>query len=127
MRDFIQVTKALSDETRVRILKLLEQGELCVCELMEVLGMGQSTVSKHLGILHTAGLVERRKAGTWSYYKLSDEAINKYNLVFQELMKQFLNDDRRVREDLKVLKKLRRCKPGGRNACPDNKMAKAGR
>ncbi len=127
MRDFLLITRALSDETRVRIMKLLEQGELCVCELMEVLKMGQSTVSKHLGILYTAGLVEREKVGTWSYYRLSDEAVNKYNLVFQELMKQLLNDDRRVREDLKMLKKLRRCKLRGTNACPDNKMAKAGR
>lgn len=108
MRDFIAITKAISDETRVRILKLLEQGELCVCELMEVLGMGQSTVSKHLGILHTAGLVVRRKAGTWSYYRLAEEAINKYNLLFKEIMKQVLNDDKEVKEDMMKLSRLKR-------------------
>ncbi|RME69060.1 MAG: ArsR family transcriptional regulator, partial [Nitrospirae bacterium] len=91
MREFLAITKALSDETRVRILKLLEQGELCVCELMEILQMGQSTVSKHLGILHNAGLVERRKEGTWAYYRLSDEAVNRYNLIFLEVIRQVLN------------------------------------
>ncbi|GBE33187.1 arsenical resistance operon repressor [bacterium BMS3Bbin05] len=115
MRDFLIVTKALSDETRVRILKLLEPGERCVCELMEVLGMGQSTVSKHLGILHNAGLVHRRKEGTWSYYRLNDEAVNKYNLVFRELINRVLNGDKTILKDLKALKKLKSraitCKP----------------
>ncbi|HHN65502.1 MAG TPA: ArsR family transcriptional regulator [Nitrospirae bacterium] len=108
MRDFLAITKALSDETRIRIMKLLEHGELCVCELMEVLGMGQSTVSKHLGILHSAGLVERRKEGTWSYYRLAEEAVNKYNLLFREVMRQVLNDDKQVKEDLRTLSKLKR-------------------
>jgi len=107
------VTKALSDETRVRILKLLEKGELCVCELMEILGMGQSTVSKHLGILHTAGLVERRKEGTWSYYRLVDEAFNKYNRIFIEVIKQVLNDDKTVRQDIRKLTALKK----GVNIC----------
>jgi len=125
MRDFLLLTKALSDETRVRIVKLLEQGELCVCELMEVLQMGQSTVSKHLGILHNAGLLERRKAGTWSYYRLAEEAVNKYNLLFIEITKQVLNDEKLIKEDLKRLNKLKRLnRTGGTNACI--KVAKAG-
>jgi DNA-binding transcriptional ArsR family regulator len=106
--DFISIAKALSDETRVRILKLLEEGELCVCELMEILGMGQSTVSKHLGILRTAGLVRARKEGTWSFYRLTDEAVNKYNLIFKELMAAVLNDDKTLLEDLKRLRALKK-------------------
>ncbi len=90
MRDFILIARAIYDETRGRILELLEHGELCVCELMEILQMDQSTASKHLGILHRTGLIERRKVGTWSYYRLSDEAVNKYNLLFLEVMKQGL-------------------------------------
>ena len=126
MRDFLAITKALSDETRIRIMKLLEHGELCVCELMEVLGMGQSTVSKHLGILHSAGLVERRKEGTWSYYRLAEEAVNKYNLLFREVMRQVLNDDKLIQEDVRRLKRLKRQnRTGGTNACI--KVAKAGR
>lgn len=105
MRDFIVVTKALSDETRVRITKLLEQGELCVCELMEVLQMAQSMVSKHLGILHQQGFL--RKRGTWSYYRLSDEAVNIHIPLFREVMRQVLNDDKQVTADRMKLKELR--------------------
>ncbi len=121
----MQITKALSDETRIRILKLLEQGELCVCELMEVLQMGQSTVSKHLGILHAAGLLERRKKGTWSYYRLAEEAVNKYNLLFIEIIKQMLNDEKLIKEDLRRLKGLKRQnRKGGTNACIINPTTK---
>ncbi len=103
MRDFILQAKAISDETRVRILKLLEKGELCVCQLMDILNMKQSTVSKHLGILKTAGLVEYRKNGTWTFYKLSNNLINNYNLDFLKLL-LCLKDDFLIQEDRKRLK-----------------------
>ena len=105
MRDFILITKALSDETRIRIMKLLEDGELCVCQLMEVLGMGQSTVSKHLGILKMAGMIEARKEGTWSYYRLTDDAINAYNSVFKKLLSGCLNEDKTILKDKKKIEK----------------------
>jgi len=107
MKELLQVLKALSDEIRLRMLKLLEQGELCVCELMEVLKMPQSTVSKHLGILYEAGLVERKKMGTWSYYRLAETGINKYSLLFKDLLKDLLKDDEVIQEDLKNLRRLR--------------------
>ncbi len=106
MRDFMLITKALSDETRVRIMKLLEGGELCVCQLIEVLDMGQSTVSKHLGILKMAGMVEARKEGTWSYYRLADEFINTYNPVFRKILSGCLNDDKTIQKDKKKLQKV---------------------
>ena len=62
--------KALSDETRLRILALLSHGELCVCDLMEVLNLPQSTVSRHLAHLRNAGLVDDRRQGVWMYYRL---------------------------------------------------------
>ncbi len=62
--------KALADETRLRILKLLEHGELCVCDLTAALDMTQPNVSFHLGILKAAGLIKDRREGRWSYYDL---------------------------------------------------------
>src|SRR5690606_19719753 len=64
--------QALSDETRLRAVLMLRAGELCVCELIQVLGLAPSTVSKHLSILHAAGLVARRKEGKWHYYRLRE-------------------------------------------------------
>jgi len=70
MRDFMNITKALSDESRVRALLALRQGELCVCQITELFGFAPSTISKHLSILFQAGLVESRKEGRWIYYQL---------------------------------------------------------
>lgn len=71
MREFIAITKALADEGRARALAALAQGELCLCQIIEVLDLSPSTVSKHMSILHQAGLVERRKDGRWHYYRLA--------------------------------------------------------
>lgn len=62
--------KALADETRLRILKLLERREMCVCEVMVALGLTQPTASHHLGILENAGLVKKRKDGKWVFYRI---------------------------------------------------------
>lgn len=64
------ITKALSDSSRVRILLALRQSELCVCQITELFGYAPSTVSKHLSILHQAGLIESRKTNRWVYYRL---------------------------------------------------------
>ncbi|HEY4761168.1 MAG TPA: metalloregulator ArsR/SmtB family transcription factor [Thermoguttaceae bacterium] len=71
MRDFMAVTKALSDENRVRLLLALRKRELCLCQLIELLRLAPSTVSKHMSILKQAQLVESRKEGRWMYYHLS--------------------------------------------------------
>ena len=70
MQQFLTITKALSDESRVRALLLLRDGELCLCQIIEVLGLAPSTVSKHMDVLFQAGLVERRKEGRWHYFHL---------------------------------------------------------
>lgn len=62
--------KALGDETRLRILALLAERELCVCEILAVLELPQSTVSRHLAILRRAGWVLDRRQGSWMYYRL---------------------------------------------------------
>ena len=72
MRQFMAITKALADENRVRVLMFLRSGELCVCQVIEMLGLAPSTVSKHLAILEQARLVDRRKVGRWIHYRRPD-------------------------------------------------------
>ncbi len=69
--DAVALVKALGDETRLRALCALRSDELCVCQLVELLGLAQSTVSKHMAILHQARLVECRKQGRWLHYRLA--------------------------------------------------------
>ena len=70
MLNFMSITKALADENRVRTLMALKGRELCVCQIIELLGLAPSTVSKHMSILRQARLVEGRKKGLWKYYRL---------------------------------------------------------
>jgi DNA-binding transcriptional ArsR family regulator len=77
MKDFMNITKALADESRVRMLMALRGGELCVCQITELFGFAPSTVSRHLSILHQAGLVESRKAERWVYYRLPGADMSK--------------------------------------------------
>ena len=69
MKRELAVFKALSDETRLRILILLARSELCVCEIEQTLGLTQSKVSRHLTVLRNAGLVLDRREGTWIHYR----------------------------------------------------------
>lgn len=71
MRQLVRTTKALADENRIRIIGALQGRELCVCQLIELLELAPSTVSKHLSILRNARLIESRKEGRWMYYRLS--------------------------------------------------------
>ena len=71
MLETVQMFKALADETRLRILNLIRHRELCVCQLVDVLGLGQSKVSRHLAHLRNAGLVQDRREGLWMYYSLA--------------------------------------------------------
>jgi ArsR family transcriptional regulator len=73
MIDAARIFKALSDETRLRILILLLSGELCVCEIMTVLDLPQSTASRHLAYLRNAGWVLDRRQGIWMYYRINDD------------------------------------------------------
>ena len=102
-RDTVKVFKALSDPNRIRIVKMLEARELCVCEVREVLGLSTSTVSKHLSILRDADLIVDAKDGKWVNYKLngkSDLALVRAQLA---LMQNSFKDDEQVRSDRKKL------------------------
>jgi DNA-binding transcriptional ArsR family regulator len=84
----VRVFKALADVNRLKIIKLLKEGELCVCELTAVLSTSQSTVSHHLSVLKNARLIKERKEGKWSYFRLSDgaviEILNQAKLLIDE-------------------------------------------
>lgn len=74
MRQLLAIAGAMSDENRLRaLLALAGAGELCVCQIVELLGLAPSTVSKHISILHQAGLVEMRKEGRWAFYRLAGD------------------------------------------------------
>jgi DNA-binding transcriptional ArsR family regulator len=71
LKDIERALKAAGDGTRLRILKMLEPGSLCVCQVVEALKLSQSTVSKHLSVLESAGLVEGERRGKWIHYRLA--------------------------------------------------------
>ena len=81
MQEILNIFKALSDETRLRILKLLGNGELCVCDLFSALDMVQPKVSFHLSVLKEAGLITDRKEGRWVHYRINDSDMLRRFLV----------------------------------------------
>ncbi len=76
MRDLIRATKALSDETRLRILNVVMQKECCVCEVMQALEISQTRASRNLKVLYDAGFLKLRNEGLWSLYSLDADEID---------------------------------------------------
>jgi len=103
LETFETVAKAVADPSRVRILKLLEGGELCVCQITAVLDLAPATISKHLAALKTAGLLQQRRDGKWVYYRLAERELNPYALPFLALVGSFMKDDPTIGEDQRVL------------------------
>jgi ArsR family transcriptional regulator, arsenate/arsenite/antimonite-responsive transcriptional repressor len=101
--------RAFADRTRLRILRLLTEGELCVCDLMSVLGSAQPHVSRHLGYLRRAGLVAGRQQGLWRYYSLVKPA--------RGLQRRLIDCAAACLDEIDVLKKdrerLRRLRKSG--------------
>jgi DNA-binding transcriptional ArsR family regulator len=109
MKDFLAVTKALSDENRLRAMMALADGELCVCQIIELLGLAPSTVSKHMAVLYQAGLVDTRKEGRWVHYRLADgDATPCCAAQAVAWLRQCLHRDPRVRQDAARLKCIRK-------------------
>ncbi|MFB3881387.1 MAG: ArsR/SmtB family transcription factor [Armatimonadota bacterium] len=108
LRDYEAVLKAASDPNRVRILKMLEGGDLCVCQIVAVLGLAESTVSKHLSLLRAAGLIEERKDGRWVHLRLAQERVNDYALPLLSLIRQWMKKDTTIRADAEKVARVRR-------------------
>lgn len=109
MREFLAITKALSDESRVRALMLLERGELCVCQIIEMLKLAPSTVSKHMSILYQARLVQSRKEGRWIYYRLAENESSPHVKEALAWARNCLKKDFQVIQDRKQLKTITKC------------------
>ena len=103
MRELLAITNALADESRVRALMALTRGELCVCQIAELLQLAPSTVSKHLSILRQGGLVESEKRGRWIYYALPAEPDESARQSI-EWVREALVRDSRIVEDARRLK-----------------------
>ncbi len=108
MRDLELVLKAAGDPTRTRILKLLERGGLCVCQVQAVLGLAASTVSKHLAILKNAGLVEDHRDGKWIEYTLTAEDRNPFAKPMLAMLHGSLDRDPAVVADRRRLRQIKK-------------------
>ena len=99
MESVLAITRALSDENRIRALLALDGRELCVCQIIELLALAPSTVSKHMSVLKQAGLVQGKKRGRWMYY--SQAAAQAPLLVSQALdfVRSNLHRSPRIKED----------------------------
>jgi DNA-binding transcriptional ArsR family regulator len=103
MESFIAITRALSDENRVRALLALRDKEICVCQLIELLQLAPSTVSKHMTILRQAKLVEGQKRGRWMYYRQASAGAPVEACKALEWVRSSLSFSARIRADRKQL------------------------
>lgn len=103
MFEFMNITRALSDENRVRIVAALEERELCVCQLIDMLGLSPSTVSKHLSILRNARLINGRKEGRWMHYSLALDPHRAMVIDAIEWVLRAVGEDPRIEADRRSL------------------------
>ena len=108
MRQLEAALKAAADPTRIRILKLLEDRDLCVCQIQAVLGLAPSTVSKHLAILKSAGLVEDRREARFIHYRLTPEGENAHAASVLALLRGAIDRDHRILADRRKLREILR-------------------
>lgn len=99
MRELVKVFRALSDETRIRILKVLLERECCVCEIMQALDISQSRASRNLGILEGAGFVKSRRDGLWIVYSINKQTMNSYVASLIEVLRGSLVNEEIILRD----------------------------
>ena len=109
-REYVNVFKALSDPNRIRIMKMLSERELCMCEVREMLDLSNSTVSKHLTILRDAGLLVDTKDGKWVNFRLNDKSEQRFIRSILGLIKNSFDDDEAIQADAKRLQHVDRIK-----------------
>lgn len=99
----VEILKALADENRLRIVNLLTECPLCVCEIEEALGISQSNASRHLNRLRTAGIISSERKSQWIYYGFSYEFMAEYGDFLKEITRQlkqdiYVQDKKRLKE-----------------------------
>lgn len=108
MKNFTKVMKALSDPSRVKILKMLQRKQMCVCEIQNALGIAQSTASKHLKILEEAGLTSYKKDGLWVNYTLADGSDSPYAAAMLGNIRHWLENEEEIAELSRQIFDIRR-------------------
>ena len=111
MRDVVKAFKALSDETRLRILSLLLVRECCVCEVMQALEIFQARASRNLKFLYYAGFLKLRRDGLWSLYSIDKESSKKYCTDLTEAVRKALEGNKITLMDRQRLKSAERVGP----------------
>ena len=111
MRDVVKAMKALSDETRLRVLILLLERECCVCEVMRALDISQSSASRTLTALYDAGFLKLRKDGVWSFYSVDKDRAQKYYSQLVDTVREALEDNKILEADRERLRKAKRVGP----------------
>jgi len=111
MQDLIKAMKALSDETRLRMLKVLLERECCVCEVMQALDISQSRASRNLGILQDAGFLRARRDGAWIVYSVDWQTANRYATSLAKLVKDSPVSNEVLEKDKERLKHTVRVGP----------------
>lgn len=101
MSEIVNFSRALADPTRWRIIRLVMEEALCVCELADILDMPQSSISSHVQIIRKAGLLESEKNGKWTYFRIQQH----HRKLIQTLRKCFPGDDHEFPDDLEIAKK----------------------
>jgi len=108
VKEFLKVMKALSDRSRVKIMKMLQRRVLCVCEIQKALGIAQPTVSKHLKVLEEAGLITFHKQGLWVNYSLADGERSPYAASLIGNLRHWLDQEPEIAGLLEKLPEIRR-------------------
>jgi len=111
MRDLLKAFKALSDETRIRILKVLLERECCVCEVMQALNISQPRASRNLGLLEDAGFVKSRRDGPWIIYSVNEQTLNSRVTSLIEMLRSSLVDEGIILQDRERLSRAVRAGP----------------
>ena len=112
MQDLIRTMKALSDETRLRIMNILLERECCVCEVMQALNISQTRASRNLGILQKAGFLKTKREGLWIVYSIDWETNNRYVNSLKQLFQKFSVNSDVSKKDRENLKHAQRIGPG---------------
>jgi ArsR family transcriptional regulator, arsenate/arsenite/antimonite-responsive transcriptional repressor len=112
MYNLVKAMKALSDDTRLRIMNIIFERECCVCEVMQALEISQTRASRNLTMLYDAGFLKLRKEGLWSLYSLNTEEMPEYSTKLVEAVKSALAGNKVAENDRQRLKKAVRSGTG---------------
>jgi ArsR family transcriptional regulator, arsenate/arsenite/antimonite-responsive transcriptional repressor len=107
--EIVEIFKALSDESRVRILNILKSKKMCACDIESILNLPQANISRHLSKLKSVGIINSEKKSQWVYFWISEECIEKYSFI-KKIFKKDFNEEILVKDREKMEKYLKQKK-----------------